>query len=569
MQCDSENSLKSLDIILGDIESENKQAISNLEIYSQSNQEDKESLNFLHQATEHVKRLKGVYTLLEMKGCQQMVADLLMILKRIPQMPSVARNRLLETLFTSLMRLMQYTNYINHKQTDLPELMLSAINELRASINAQLLPESFFFKANCNKRRIDHSLTLIISDESAAKSRHFRQMYQIGLIEVLRQTNLIGGLKMMRNSIQKLDKECQPPQSPNLWWITQTLLDNFIDGNLRLTPTRIKLFSRIDRQIRNVEINSQNFRNETKKEIQLLTKELLYITSIADNPEKPTQELLAHFELSDNTMTDALLRRQTSSFKGPSEEDFSSLAEALIEEIDLIESSLLMAKDNNYDNLDLEEIKQKVINLSNLLKILQVDEHLVRLAVAVDLLEKSLAQGKVLAKQDADILFSVLDNVKATLSHTDFTSHHDKSNDNRETLSPEKCEIRDATHKKVNQLIHEFTRFTDNNRRALLLKNIPSLLEETREGFERLRVKGTQKILADCAKFINQYLMRTPSQTSEDAINLFADTIGSLEFYLETLEFTSAPSPRILQFAENSRANLHRLMEQSKGATNL
>lgn len=566
MQCD--NSLKSLDIILSDIESENKLAISKLEIYAQSDQEDKESLTFLREASEHIKRLKGVYTLLEMKGCQQMVADLLMILKRLPKMQSDVRSRLLETIFTAVMRLMQYTSYINHKQTDLPELMLSAINELRTSINAQLLPESFFFKANCNKRRSDQNLTLILSDESASKSRHLRQMYQIGLIEVLRQTNLVGGLRMMKNAIQKLDKECRPPQSPNLWWITEALLDNFVSGSLRLTPTRIKLFSRVDRQIRNLEANSQNFRAESKKEIQLLTREILYITSISDKPTELTSRVVKHFGLTKNTMTDSLLRRQTAAFKGPSEEDYSSLAEALIEEIDLIEASLLFGKENNYSKLDVEEIKQKTVNLSNLLKILQVDEHLVRLAVAIDLLDKSIAQDNALTQSDVDILFNVLNSVKDTLSHTDFAHHDPKSEDNREILSPQKSKIRESTHQKINRLISEFTKFTDNNRRALLLKNIPNLLEESRQGFEKLRVKGTQKILDDCAKFVNQYLMRTPSQTSEDAINLFADIIGSLEFYLETLKFTSAPSPRILQFAENSRANLHRLMQQSNG-TNL
>ena len=58
-------------------------------------------------------------------------------------------------------------------------------------------------------------------------------MYQIGFIEVLRQTNVVGGLKMMQRSMKLLDEECPRPNSPNLWWIAQAMLDGYINNALR------------------------------------------------------------------------------------------------------------------------------------------------------------------------------------------------------------------------------------------------------------------------------------------------------------------------------------------------
>ena len=59
-------------------------------------------------------------------------------------------------------------------------------------------------------------------------------------------------------------------------------------------------------------------------------------------------------------------------------------------------------------------------------------------------------------------------------------------------------------------------------------------------------------------------LSRSPSKTSKEAISLFADTISSIEFYLETLKYTVKPNPKILKFAAKSAIKLNLLMITNK-----
>jgi len=88
-------------------------------------------------------------------------------------------------------------------------------------------------------------------------------------------------------------------------------------------------------------------------------------------------------------------------------------------------------------------------------------------------------------------------------------------------------------------------------------------LGEIMHGFEQLNIIDMLPIIDGCQSFVTNYLVKHPHSISDQAIDLFADIIGSLEFYLETLKNTSKPSPRIIEFAENSLTELNQSTENS------
>ena len=76
-----------------------------------------------------------------------------------------------------------------------------------------------------------------------------------------------------------------------------------------------------------------------------------------------------------------------------------------------------------------------------------------------------------------------------------------------------------------------------------------------------LGVPGAKKIIVGCLGFIEKYLLRSPSKVRNDALELFADVISSLEFYLDTLKYTTSPSVRILEFAEKNHDKLNTMIK--------
>ncbi|WP_196140262.1 hypothetical protein [Aliikangiella sp. G2MR2-5] len=548
------NTLQSLDLILEDVSAETNLAINSLEQYSKKSKE----IKLLKKSLAHLQKLKGVFTLLDMRGAQRLVLDCMNLLKTLPKRKDETRARLLGVATTALARLMRYSEHMNHKPFDMPQLLLVSINELRASANVPLLSESVFFSVDGTKPRENQSLVLVTSEESAAKSRHFRQMYQIGLIEVIRQTNLSGGLKMMQKAIDKLDNECPRPNSPNLWWIASGLLQAYIDETLTLTKPRIKLFSRLDRQIRKVENKQENLLEDNKLEVRLLTKDMLYLVSISDSSNPLIQNIKEHFNIEESEVTDKLLREEFEALRGPSDQDYKSIAEAILTEVDNIEGTLRNGGDERLVAEDMELAKRQMTNLNNLLKILQVDEQAIRLTVAIDLVNKALNEGKSLDEKDLNILFIVLETIRKSTDESELLKHSGKGGVRRETLSKTEKQFWKQADKGLKKLIKALNDFVKHDRKASKIKQVPELIDDVSQNFIKLKVTPAESILDGCSLFIQNYLMTSPESVGESELNLLADIIGSLEFYLETLAFTKSPSPRILQFAENSLDELKR-----------
>ena len=553
------SALQSLDLILEDVSAEINLSINALDHYSRSPEKSKG----IGKCLSHLSKLKGVFTLLEMHGAQRLISECIKLAESLAKRNQQAQKRLLNVISTALARLMRYTEHVNQKPADLPQLLLPTINFLRAAVKDAPLGESAFFECDTIRQRANKDLVLITSEETGIQSRHYRKMYQIGLIEVIRQTNLSGGLNMMRKAMQKLDEECARPNCPNLWWIADCLLLAFAEKGLTLTRARLKLFSRLDRQIRKIENKSENRVDNNKLEMNSLAREMLYLIWICGVDNLQISELLSHFELSKAPLNDAELRKELDELRGPSDQDYHSIAEALVEEIRSIELILSEDEDAEKSGVDLAQAIKQMKNLNSLLKVLQVDDQIVRLGVAIDLIEKAITKENHLEEKDANILFIVLESIRNSVEQSELAKYSGKRAMRREKLSQAQAAICEQTHRQIKQLIAQFTQFSQNKRKALLLKNSDTLLKQIQSGFEQLKVTDAIPVLEGCQVFINHHLIKNPHTTSETVINLFADVVGGLEFYLETLAFTAKPSPRILEFSESSLLQLNRLIRKN------
>ncbi|WP_444997726.1 hypothetical protein [Aliikangiella sp. IMCC44359] len=552
------SSLQSLHLILEDITAEINHTAQGIEAYAKAPAET----HLIEVPIEHINRLKGVFTLLEFIGGQVFSLEMLSLLKKLPQQEAKVRRQQMDAASTALVKLIRYIEHISQKAFELPELLIPTINELRVCNNVSLLSESAFFKKNINKVRPEKDSVFVISEESAGKSRHFRQMYQIGLIEVLRQTNLIGGLEMMKKALNKLDEDCLLPKCPNLWWIAESMLDGFIANTLQMTKTRLKLFSQIDRQIRRVENKPEFLLNDAKVEMNSLANEMLYLVSISGVKTDKVQAVLQHFDVKDSPINDKLLRQESCSLHGLSNQDYHSIIEALVDEIEGVESLHLQGKEIGLGGDDLVEIKNKMVGLNNLLKILQIDDQIVRLTVTIDLVDKAVNEHRILSEKESSVLAIALSGIKQSVRESGEKKYSGLLSSKRDSLSKVQLKVCEETHQKIKQFILNFSDFINNNRKAVLLKGAPETLSQVRTGFENLKVIKAIEVLDGCQSYLAHYIIRNPRSTSEEAMLLFADIIGSLEFYLETLKYTSQPNPRIMKFAKNSLLHLNRLKNE-------
>jgi hypothetical protein len=458
---------------------------------------------------------------------------------------------------------MRYNEYIIQKPFDLPQLLLPSINFLRTRIGLSELGESTFFECKFDRIRPNKEAPIITTQEMAGESRYIRQMYQIGLIEVLRKTNIPGGLRMMKKAMGKLDNQCIRAQSPNLWWVAQGLLDAFISKDLTLSQTRYKLFSRLDRQIREIENKSNSPISDNKVEIEQLTREIIYLTWVSGAETPTINAILKHFNIEKCEFNEATLKSEIQSFRGPSDQDYESLSKALSEEVSSIELSINQYFSNADESSNIGILMDKMITLRNLLSLLKIDDQIVRLNVAIDIVKKAQDDNEPLDEKNENILMIIIESLKSAVDKYELAKYSGSKTARREKLSESQLKINEKTYQLVSSLIAQFTEFSYNRKKQLLLSGIDKKLAEIKNGFEQLNVMDMLPIIDGCESFFVNILMKNPRTTSDKALELFADIIGSLEFYLETLKNTSKPSPRIIEFAENSLSELNQITENS------
>ena len=91
-------------------------------------------------------------------------------------------------------------------------------------------------------------------------ARRLRQMYQVGLLGFIREQNPQASLKLMGRALGRLDSLYAIDPRARLCWIGAAAVEAVLDGQLLPRKARKQLFSRIDRELKQLLANSSTRR---------------------------------------------------------------------------------------------------------------------------------------------------------------------------------------------------------------------------------------------------------------------------------------------------------------------
>lgn len=306
--------------------------------------------SLLQQAVESLHQVRGTLNLVELAGAELLAQEVLEQATDIPAGAGEERDVQLSALSNALHVLRRYLESVDVHRQEMPELLLPAINALRQAGGQAALPESFFFSV-----RLDHARprTAPVALDAAAKEvegRRLRHMYQVGLLGFIREQNPQASLKLMGRAMLRLDGLYANEPRGRLCWIGAAALEAQLDGQLLPRKSRKQLFSRIDRELKQVLANSQY---ETPRS---LLKELIYLVALADSCGPAATPVRRLFGLTSLPFTDHLLEEEYQRLAGPGQAVMRSLSSAIREELtsvkdmlDLIERGTVQAE--NLGNL--------------------------------------------------------------------------------------------------------------------------------------------------------------------------------------------------------------------------
>lgn len=182
----------SLSLVRGELFATMEQAEKSLEQFIA----DRTNVSYLQQGVEYLQQIRGILKLIEITGAEMLAQEVLLLATDIPVGAGQERDAQLTTLNKALFILRRYLERLDSRPNPMPELLLPIINELRQCTGQPRLPESYFFRCHLERPRPNPP----VDPRQAAAgvdSARLRQMYQLGLTNIVKGQNVPAAMKLM------------------------------------------------------------------------------------------------------------------------------------------------------------------------------------------------------------------------------------------------------------------------------------------------------------------------------------------------------------------------------------
>lgn len=511
--------------------------------------------HLLQQAVEGLQQIRGTLKLIELTGAEMLAQEMLDQANDIPAGAGNERDDQLSALSSALYVLRRYLESVDAHRQEIPELLLPTINELRRAGGQPLLPESFFFSARLDQPRPPR--TQAASDDVHADGRRLRHMYQVGLLGYIREQNAVASLRLMGRAMERLDSLLGEQTAARLCWIAAGAIEAIIDGQLLPRRSRKQLFSRLDRELKNL-LGKPGYEPP-----RAMLKELLYLVALADSKGERCEQLREALSFTSLPFTDHMLEEEYQRLAGPGHAVLRSLSSAIRDELTAVKDLLDLiergsAQGESFGNLHavLGKLGKTLgmVGLTSAGNALQAQmpvvaswseggevtsEALNRLAEAVLYVESMVASLERGERRDVRPQ-EVLPGQEAE----SFATHQ---------LAEARIVVVDEAQAGLSLAKRAITAYLESSGDKLHLANVPVTLQAVRGGLWFLNQGRAAMLVGACADYIQSKMLETSQMPSEQMLETLADALTSLEYYLEAgAVLRPETTPSVLDLAEES-----------------
>ena len=509
----------------------------------------------LQQAVEGLQQIRGTLKLIELTGAEMLAQEMLDQANDIPAGAGNERDDQLSALSSALYVLRRYLESVDANRQEIPELLLPTINELRRAGGQALLPESFFFSARLDQPRPPRAQAA--SDDVHADGRRLRHMYQVGLLGYIREQNAVASLRLMGRAMERLDSLLGEQAAARLCWMAAGAIEAIIDGQLLPRRSRKQLFSRLDRELKNL------LGNPGYEPPRAMLKELLYLVALADSKGERCEQLREALSFTSLPFTDYMLEEEYQRLAGPGHAVLRSLSSAIRDELTAVKDLLDLiergsAQGESFGNLHavLGKLGKTLgmVGLTSAGNALQAQmpvvaswseggevtgEALNRLAEAVLYVESMVASLERGERRDVRPQV-VLPGQEAE----SFATHQ---------LAEARIVVVDEAQAGLSLAKRAITAYLESSGDKLHLANVPVTLQAVRGGLWFLNQGRAAMLVGACADYIQSKMLETTQMPSEQMLETLADALTSLEYYLEAgAVLRPETTPSVLDLAEES-----------------
>lgn len=515
----------------------------------------------LQQFIQALQQIRGSLTLIEITGATNLTDLMLERALAIPTDAGEEWDNTLSTLSTAIFTLRRYLENFESYPYPLPELLIPIINELKLTNKQPPLADSHFADITVISPPLLHELP---ATSDPALFGRLRQMYQIGLLGLIKDENRDASLRMMARSMDRLQKYLNDENAARLCWVASAAIESFTDSKMTAFATRKRLFSRVDQQLRKTQINHEPIN-------KALLKDLLYMVALDNALGMKALTVFGAFNLAPLPYNNKILEAEMGKLAGPSQSAICSFTAAVREELVQTQYSIDAFTSNNADHATLTE--SLLVNLEHLIKTLS----LVGLQSAETMLKEQIGILE-LNKDKGSLSASILDRLADVILHVEGIILNYETNASCDNTEKTMADNDEKVEDNVNQYLKQgrslaiqesltgiasaqqnIMGYVESKGDKQYLEKMPQILNEIYGCLLFLNQERAAKIINQCNYYIKTEMLSSDLLPDTKQLDNLADIFASLEFFMETgtLNSNVVADSKVLDLAEESLATLN------------
>jgi chemosensory pili system protein ChpA (sensor histidine kinase/response regulator) len=458
----------------------------------------------------------------------------------------------MELLMQAFLQLPDYLSNIRSGRQDRPQVLLPLINSLRATRGEQPLQQTAVFSPNLSVRApasIFDVRAEPVRQDVTSMARAARIRFQGGLLEWYRNAEGNAGLQTIVEVLDDLQQCAASEPVARIWWVGACVAEALRDGLLDESVETKQLFGQLDRQIKRLMDSGEGVFDDVLSDD--LMKNLLFRVAQATSESEKIGLIRATYGFKQLSADGEVTGTASDDLMACSDDVMQAVADTIRSDIERIKEQLdQFNQGEGHDAQLLLPVADALHALANTLGMIGKGEQSDAVAAQEQIIREFVSDNNMVDAAGFVALANTLVSVEDALD--DSVGDDSEGAAFKQGLDAVTREVV-ASMGLAKEAISEFIKSSDNFEPLFV---VPDLLNQISGGLQLVSQERAAVAVDQVKQFMARELIERHRSLDESQLDMLADAICSIEYYIEEIAENSSNTGTALDVAEQSMAKL-------------
>ncbi|MEM7406739.1 MAG: Hpt domain-containing protein [Pseudomonadota bacterium] len=548
----------SLEWVQADIEESLRQARTSLETFA----DDPAEGEALRVCADTLHGVRGVLEMLEVYGVSLLFDEMGGVIDGLMAGAVSRRDDACEVLMHGIVQVPEYLDFLARGNRDNAVVLMPLLNDIRSVRGMPLLSENSLFAPELDAPLpVSEREVALVGPEFQSYMRKLRPYFQRGLVGWYRGDDLQASFQLLDAVVLHVEKVIGSSAAARLWWIARAVVQSLKAGGIDHSVSLKLLMGQLDRQLKR--LCDAGVEASADAPPEDLLKNLLYYVARSSAKTRRAEAVRKAFRLDELIVKDSDFQEGTPF--GPNLETFNSVSVAVKESLARIRDALdAFSRQEAPDAAELTPLLGMMQEVADTLGLLGLGIPRRSILEQRDVVDELIEAGTAPTNDQLMDIAGVVLGVEATMDALSEQGAAPVAEQDAEadSLDPSDSSLTGIEYLQlVTSVIGEIktdlavvkdaiATFLDDPGQRSRLEEVPRRVEQVVGGMRMLYLKPAAELMERWMQFVDRVLLTSTTVPDNVALELLADGVESIEYYLESVANARADAEDRLAGAE-------------------